>query len=292
MTTPMQNQSTQPLEGYLQSVADLVTPKSPIGTQENYIDLEQGTPYVVLPKDHTLHDLEHLLPSPQRRRARVTTTATPSFIEYLNRHSLSQHTVIYADIDTEKNRFNLLAVLDDHTTAHQPDWREHTCAFSPRQAVEWHRWLGNNKANMTQAQFAAWLEDNLADIASLEGMPTGTQMLEMALAFEATADKRLKSRINLQHGGVRFEYVDDEDKDTRTSMQVFERFTLGLPVFEDSQAAYPLEARLKYREKDGKVNFWYELIRPDKIFKTAVLEELEAISTATELPIIHGTPGL
>ena len=91
---------------------------------------------------------------------------------------------------------------------------------------------------------------------------------------------------------MRFEFVEDEDKDTRSSMQVFERFTLGLPVFDGSASAYPLEARLKYREKSGDLTFWYELIRPDRVFKTAVADELGVIKEGTSLMIVSGTPGL
>ncbi len=131
---------------------------------------------------------------------------------------------------------------------------------------------------------------NLADIAAVPNMPTGADILQMALGFEANADKRLRSKINLQNGGVRFEFVQDEDKDTRASMEVFQRFTLGLPVFEGSSSAYPLEARLKYREKEGKVTFWFELIRPDRVFKDAVNDELNRIKDATGFPVIAGKP--
>ena len=44
-------------------------------------------------------------------------------------------------------------------------------------------------------------------------------MLAMSLGFERTSEKRLKSKVNLQSGSFRLEYIDDEDKDTRTSMK-------------------------------------------------------------------------
>jgi len=115
-------------------------------------------------------------------------------------------------------------------------------------------------------------------------------MLAMALAFEANADKRLKSRVNLQSGGVQFEFADDATPDTRTKMEVFQRFTLALPVFDGSTDAYPVEARLKYRDNSGKVTFWYELIRPDRAFKTAVQSALDQIKEATGFMLLQGTP--
>jgi len=148
--------------------------------------------------------------------------------------------------------------------------------------------VDTNKSAMSQADFAAWIEDNLADIAATEGMPTGGDMLAMSLGFERTSEKRLKSKVNLQSGSFRLEYIDDEDKDTRTSMEVFSRFSIGIPVFENSTSAYQIDARLKYRESSGKVSFWFELIRPDKAFRQAVEDELGAIAGATGLSIING----
>ncbi|MHB0992645.1 MAG: DUF2303 family protein [Burkholderiales bacterium] len=247
-----------------------------------------GIPYVIVPEGYAVHDLERLLLEPARHRASVTVTDSESFIAYTMKHGSLSECTIYADISAEESKMTMVAVINDHGDL--PGWRDHTCSFAPKQSVEWKRWTAKNKQSMTQADFAVWLEENLADVAAVEGMPSGNDMLQLALGFERTAEKRLKSKLNLQSGGVRLEYVDDEDKDTRTSLSVFERFTLGLPVFDGSASAYPLEARLKYRERDGKVNFWFELIRPDRVFKTAVAEELARIKGATGFTILNGKP--
>lgn len=267
----------------LRAGAALVLPQSPVGN----IDTTQGIPFVMTPAGYTVHDLERLLPTPTRPRAAVVVNDSGSFIKYLKKHGSPTECCIYADIDAEASRISMQAIINDNGDD-EPGWRDHTCAFEPRQSVEWRRWMGKNRSPMSQTDFATWLEENLADIAGVEGMPSGNDMLQLALGFERTAEKRLKSKLNLQSGGVRLEYVDDEDKDTRTSMEVFSRFMLGLPVFDGSTSAYPIEARLKYRERDGKVSFWYELIRPDRVFKTAVAEELDRIKAETGFILING----
>lgn len=252
-----------------------------------------GIPYTAVPDGYRIHALESLLPVPTRKRAEVVTTDTDSFIFYTKKHGSLDHCTVYADIDAEASKFNLIAVINDHgTDADAQQFRDHRCTFSPAQAVEWKRWISKNKVPFTQPDFATWLEENLPDIASVAGMPSGADILKMALGFEANADKRLRSKVNLQDGGVQFEFVDDATQETRTTMQAFERFTLGLPVFDGSTSAYPLEARLKYREKDGKLTFWYELIRPDRVFKTAVTDELNRIKDSTGFQIISGHPGV
>lgn len=273
----MSENQTDNFQILLDTGAAQVEPKS-FGTAQ---------PFVTVPEGFIVRDLEDMLPAPVRKRGNVTTTDTDSFIFYTKKHGSLDDCTVYADIDTEASKCSLVAVINDHG-ADKAQWQDHRCHFSPRLAVEWDRWTGKNKVAMTQTDFATWLEDNLGDVVSVPGMPTGAEILTMALGFEANSDKRLRSKINLQNGSVQFEFVEDETKETRTSMKVFERFTLGLPVFDGSNSAYPLDARLKYREKSGSLTFWYELIRPDRAFKQAVDEELIKIKDATGFPIIKG----
>ena len=248
-------------------------------------------PYVLVPAEYRVEDIERLLPFPTRKHATVTVSRTGSFIEYAKKHGSLDECVIYAEIDAEASKCVLLAVMNDNG-ATDPKWRDHRCTFAPALSVEWKRWLSKNGPGkaMSQTDFATWLEDNLDDVRSVNGSPSGAQMLEMSLAFEANADKRLKSRVNLQSGGVQFEFADDATPDTRSKMEVFKRFALALPVFDGSTDAYPVEARLKYRDNSGKVTCWYELIRPDRAFKTAVSEALNQIKEATGFMFLQGTP--
>lgn len=263
------------------------SPRSP--TINGALSIEDGIPYAVIPDGYKLESLEHLMTVPTRKTGTVSLSTTEAFIFYLQRHADLMSSTIYALIDAEKSVCKMTAVIDDNSAV-TPGWRQHRAQFVPETSVEWRRWMSKNGAKMTQADFAKWLEDNLGDIAAVTGMPTGTQILAMALAFEANAEKRVKSMVNLQSGGIRFEFVDDETKETKSAMEVFQRFTLGLPVFERTGDAYPVEARLKYSNSGGTLTFWYELIRPDRAFKTAVQTCLTKIADETNLPVLHGAP--
>lgn len=255
------------------------------------LDPSNRIPFVILPAGCHIEDIEKLLPFPTRKHAKVSVSTTDSFIAYAKKHGSLDECVIYAQIDAEKSACTLVALMNDNG-ADAPKWRDHRCTFAPALSVEWKRWTCKDgvKNAMTQADFATWLEDNQGDVRSVGGSPSGSDMLTLALAFEATADKRVKSHVNLQNGRIRLEFVEDETKDTRTSMEVFRRFTLAIPVFDGSSDAYPVEARLKYRDNSGKVTFWYELIRPDRAFKTAVQSVLDQIKDSTGFLLIHGAP--
>ena len=147
------------------------------------------------------------------------------------------------------------------------------------------------KAPFDQAGFASFIEENLKDIASVDGSPTGAQMLEMALTFEANQDMRFKSAIRLQNGGVQMSFVQDDDAQTLQKMQVFDRFSIGFPVFWNGDA-YRVDARLRYRVRDGKLTFWFELIRQDKVLEAATQTLIATIREKTGNPFFFGNPFL
>ena len=70
---------------------------------------------------------------------------------------------------------------------------------------------------------------------------------------------------------------------------MFDRFQIGVPVFWGGEA-YRVDARLRYRVKDGKLIFWYELIRDDKVLEAATTTMIEAIKLGTGQPTYFGNP--
>lgn len=259
------------------------------------LDQLDGTPYVVLPYGYKAESLEHLLPSPARKRASVTLLDAESFIAYAKKHGSLDSCTLYADVDYEKSMCSIVAVIDDHGgNPESAGWRDHTATFTPKLSVEWKRWTENNGQGKAkeQAAFAAFIEDNIGDIALVAGMPNGTDMLAMALDFEANSDKRFKRKVSLQSGGTHLEFVDQADDATSAKLRMFERFTIGIPVFQGAGAAYPVEARLKFRQSGDKLTFWYELIRPDRVFKQAVTDAIGKIGTDTGLQLLYGSAGV
>jgi uncharacterized protein YfdQ (DUF2303 family) len=152
-------------------------------------------------------------------------------------------------------------------------------------------WAGSNKRAFSQAEFAEFIDNNLKDITSGEqsALPTGSQMFEMALSFETKQDMRFKSAIRLQNGGVQMQFAQDDDQQTIEKMQMFDRFAIGIPVFWGGEG-YIMEARLRYRARDAKLTFWYELVRQDKTLEAATKTIIAAIREKTGRPFFFGDP--
>lgn len=255
-----------------------------------------GVGRVALPPGWKLEDRddEKLLEAPRRKRAKVRLHDVESFVKYVKRHASLTDGTVWCLADYLAGKVAFTAILNDHSDdPEKAAWRDHTAAFTPTFSEEWRRWVGKNNQPFSQVEFAAFIEDNLKDVTNQDstGLPAGAQMLEMALSFEANQDMRFKSAIRLQNGGVQMSFVQDDDDQTLQKMQLFERFAIGIPVFWNGDA-YRIEARLRYRVRDGKLTFWYDLLRQDKVLEAATKTVIEQIRTNTGNPFFFGEPFL
>lgn len=224
--------------------------------------------HIAVPKGFTVHALDNevLLANPRRTKATATLNDAESFIAYVNAHKGAE-SAVWCNFNPQTFALDFTAVIDEHANG-IAGWRAHQAKFKPAMSAEWTVWTANNKQTKAQADFAEFIEANEPDIASVEGMPTSLQMHQMATEFVSRQDMTLKSHIRLQSGGVNLTYVADEDKGTLEQMKVFEKFAIGVPVFW-AGSAFRIDARLKYRVSPGKVSFFYELIRHDRVHEAA-----------------------
>lgn len=241
-------------------------------------EIDTGVPgykvaHVAVPKNAELKeiktDLEALLPNPRRTNATAVFTDAPSFLAYVQRHA-AQGSAAWCKFDPQTFALDFTAVFDEHENG-KAGWRAHKAKFTPDMSAEWKAWKKQDRQPLAQVNFAEWIQEHEDDITTANGLPTSLQMLEMATNFVANEERALKSTVRLNSGGVRLTYIADPDKGTTEDMKIFERFAIGIPVFHGGQA-WQLTARLKYRNNSGKVSFFYELVRPDRVHDGAAKE--------------------
>lgn len=247
----------------------------------------EGLAHYAIPEGYTVDVRDLLKDDPKRMHGTVQLDTVASFIAYLKSPSGSCIRV-YCRADFVKGQCQMVGVLNDHDEAiGAAGYRDHRALYSPKQTLEWATWIGANKKPMGQGDFATFIEDNMRDIATVTGLPTGSEMFAMARELEINRDARIKSAIRPQSGGVTLEYVDTDDDATVKRMQVFERFALGIKPFLEG-AAYQVDARLRYRFGGGAVTFWYELIRPDLTIAAAVNDEIAKVIADAKVPVLMG----
>lgn len=214
-------------------------------------------------------DLEALLPNPRRTKATASFVDPESFLAYIQRHA-TESSVVWCDFNPQMYSLGFTAVIDEHAKG-IAGWRSHRATYVPDMSAEWKAWKGMDAKPMPQVTFAEWLQEHADDIASKEGdgLPTSLALLNMATNFVVNEERQFKSAVKLQSGGVRMTYIADPDSGTTETMDAFDKFGLAIPVFQGSSVADRINARLKYRQNNGKVSFFYELIRADKVHESA-----------------------
>ncbi|BBP95928.1 hypothetical protein BSFA1_10570 [Burkholderia sp. SFA1] len=248
--------------------------------------LSDGVPYVVVPEGYRVEHLFDRDENPARATGTVKLRDSASFIEYFNRQKRAE-SLIYASLDPAR----ILGVIDDHRAygslkdSHDgANWRAYRVEFPVPASREWKTWTGKDRQAMSQLELAELIEDNLPDIVS----PDGSTMLSVALNFEASKEGNFVSAARLQDGSTNFVWKEDVNA-TGNKIAMPSQITLSIPVFENG-APYSIDARIKYRIKDGVLKIWYELIRPHKVLEVAFREIWAQIEAQTATKILLGTP--
>ncbi|CAB4180412.1 COG5532 Uncharacterized conserved protein [uncultured Caudovirales phage] len=259
-------------------------PQRPEGVQD-------AAPYIVL-RDaagtERVHELTKRLDPPHRKTGTVNLMDADSFIEYYKLHG--NGSPVYAVM---RPSAQFVAVLNDHTKE-AAGYRDHRAKFSVAHSPEWDVWTkhnGSGAAFNSNEAFALFIEDNALDIVH----PDASKMLQIALNFRVNAEVAFTAVQRLQDGQIDFGYsnvVNATAKgDGGNKLQIPEVFKLKIPVFAGiAQEKYEVQARFRYRLREGKLTLWYELVQPRRVVETAFKALWDGISKATKAPILHGTP--
>ncbi|MGN6609962.1 MAG: DUF2303 family protein [Jatrophihabitans sp.] len=232
-------------------------------------------------------DFEQYADQPSIKRGTVLVTDAGSLIEYTKRHRHAKGTTLWGDLD--KGR--VIAVLDDHmigdASAMGAGWAEHRAVLTLTETPDWKHWAGADGKLMSQASFAEFIEDGATAIIK----PAAAEMLEIAQTFHAKTGVDFKSSTRLSSGETQLRYEESTNATAGKAgtIDIPSVFTLGLEPF-DGSPRYELVARFRYRIVNGQLALGYKLQRPDLVRKQAFADITAEISTATELPVLAGTP--
>lgn len=233
-----------------------------------------GVPHVILPNGLKVESFEKLLPAPRRTTRKINAHDIAGFTEYVNDFKSEQ----LAMFCTEAKSPSLLAILDDHKPG-EPSHATHTCSFPCPRTEEWTRWTANDKKALDQVAFAEFIEANQTDIVE----PAAGDLLKAVLDFRDSGSYDFRSATRLENGRVQFAFVE---KDGNGGQLAFpERLKIGVAVFQGQKKRYALDARLRYRAKEGHLTLWYELDRPDLVVRHAYDELIKDVEAAVGIKV-------
>ena len=253
------------------------------GAATGQIRTVDGAPFIVVPQNYKLQPLESMGNAPTRQRGIAVFNDVQSFIAYV------------ADLRTPSTRLYgkvnppaFQAVFNDHELG-APGFRDAVASYACPLSAEWKTWIQKNGRQMSQEEFAQFIEDNLPDIA----MPPAAEMLEVSRSLEAKKKVNFASGIRLSNGQNELTYEETISGTAgKGKLAVPEEFTVGIPVLE-SGPRYAVTARLRYRiGEGGKLAMWFDLLRPHKVVEDAAAEVWKTIEQELGLTVLNGEPAL
>ena len=246
-----------------------------------------GHHFVMVPPNYTAKDITKLVEeaqaAPNRKRGTVCLKDVASMLTYCADQNADETGYLYADPDTR----TITAVFNDLRHEGDAGWRDHRATYKAEYTPEFAKWLGKSGAQMTQTEFAEFIEDNFADITE----PAAQHLLEMATTIQAKTDINFASAKRLQNGQVQLQYTEtiDARAGANGALEIPKEFALGLRIFKNGEG-YKLKARLKYRLHSGTVKFWYELDRPERAVEDAFGGYVETLREQSGYCVLLGTP--
>lgn len=275
-----------------------------------------SVPLILAPKGLELHDPMRFVraeqdekrDAPKHRKGTATMTDLPSFIH---------HTKRFADADSaifakrNESAPSLTAVLDYHrqTAAGAPRFGRHRTHYAFPLSETWKAWKTVDGKALSQAEFAAFLEEHVMDImvpptdgrsdagalaldlvSMIGGSIAGpTTMLETARGLRIFETSDVTNAQNLATGETEMIFRTEHQDGKGQKVKVPTLFVIQTPVF-DGGAAYKLPIRVRYRKAEARIVWMMARYRPDLIFADAFDHAVKQVREETGLPVLMGSP--
>jgi uncharacterized protein YfdQ (DUF2303 family) len=264
--------------------------------------------FAILPEGKHVQSLKPLLDEylerPERRRGTVRAFDVGSFTGLVSRFA-SLASVVFADPNAGKPKFT--AVFDYHAKsdkATDADWLQHRAVYEPALSEEWKAWLANNGKLHSVGDFAAFIEDRISDVVVPDenderirefsqlvqgrfAMPS--DLLELSRGLSVNVETAVRNAVTLNTGEISVVYEEQHRDGGGHPVKIANLFQIVVPVFYAGQA-YRVAARLRYRVVNGKINWMYQLVRPDLVFDDAFAGIANTVRKETGQPVFLGAP--
>nr|WP_246340055.1 DUF2303 family protein [Ancylobacter tetraedralis] len=246
---------------------------------------------------HSEIERYRLKPKASTGTAKVETLG--SFIELTNRHK-SEASAIFAA--TAWPNPKLTAVIDYHGTDRAPDFLKHRVEYGFPLTDEFKAWVGKNGKPMEQQDFAEFLEEHAAELATpfdaerteyeplfKERFALPNELVELSRHLEVFVGAKVKQSTRLQSGERQIVFETEHMNGKGEPIDIPGIFMIQLPPFVDGDVVR-IPARIRYRAGQGSVTWFYQLYRWEYWLRTRVQNDLLKAGKDTALPTFEGSP--
>jgi uncharacterized protein YfdQ (DUF2303 family) len=282
--------------------AEVIDVEAPIGAAGIPAQIPALTIAGKTPKlESVAHLFEAWRTKPATKRGVAKALTLESFIALTIRHQ-TEHSAIFAD--TTWTKPSLTAVIDYHEakTAGEPDNGKHRIAYEFPLSEEWKAWVKTNGEVFKQIDFAAFIEDRIAELTAPTAdeaqyyedlfatkIATPAELVTLSRGLQVNVESRVKNASVLQTGAAQIVFEEEHRDAGGNVLKVPGLFLLSIaPFFLGEKARIPV--RLRYRIQGGGILWFYQIYRPDLAVTTRVCADLAIAAEKTALPTFEATP--
>lgn len=249
--------------------------------------LTPGNVYVVPQADGSVKLVDLTTPEwtgsgPRRKVGRYDVADPDSFATYFHKHA-DEASEIFACRDND----SIAAILDAHgPTAARHEG--HTLVLKLRRSPQFRAWAGIDGQMMSQQSFAEHIEEWRSTIRE----PAAAEVYELVQHFHATTKVEFRSGTVLQSGQRQLQYSENTSASggRKGELTIPAELQLAFPVYESSNVADQIPARLRYRvNSDGTLSMGVRLSLLDEVVNTAFNAVVDTLSelVAPATPIMR-----
>lgn len=271
----------------------------------------RSAPIAILPAGMRLESLQEILTeyrlTPERKTGDTLLTTQESFIAYVNRHKTA-HSLIFIN-DSNPDALSMRAVFNPHKgevesqAGDGPDNADFTASYKFPFSEEWLAWKRIPK-EMSQEQFAAFLEDRIQDVGDpMGGVKAYAEEIGAALASKAgllalsrhcavTVEMKIVNTPSLRNGRSTLIFGEEHRGADGEQLDVPGAFALDIPVFKHGIPTQ-VPVRLRYRVikqggDAGKVMWSLQPQRLDKVLELGLKDVQDLVHQKTNILPLRG----
>jgi uncharacterized protein YfdQ (DUF2303 family) len=268
--------------------------------------LPDDVPYAIVPVGLRLQSLKPLLEewrqTPERVKGTTNLQTLDSLINFTNRFK-GPDSALFCDW----NAPSLQVVVDYHRidSADRARWCQHRGLYDFPLSDEWKAWSGINGSELSQSEFAEFIEDHLVDVRNPEDVGEAARPLMEALELTLAAPSKLlalsrglslrdnvsvQQSVALATGETQFTFASEHTDQAGQKINVPRAFVIGIPIFVGGRVGYPIAVRLRYRLQGSRLTWILMLHQGTRCVRDAIQGAASEAAAETKLPLFWGSP--
>ena len=246
---------------------------------------------------------DELKEKPDRRQGTISIKRVSSFIDIVNRFK-NENSVIFAKAQVSETSLaaHVKAIFDYHPEGGDVSQAEnlgHKAEYKFPTTHEFEKWLSLNNKGLDQEEFAYFLEKNVNALVEPEEndklfvsklgakFADPIDILELSRELEIYSRESLVQKHKTSSGERELKFTTEHTDASGTPLSIPDCFVIRVPIFEGG-APIRIVCQLRYRKREGKVTWYYEMYEVSTMLEQAFEASCEKIKEAVELPLFYG----